>query len=112
MTPSRSFSVSATVFTVVFTIAYVVSVENNYALFTYHPAVGQFGAGVQKPQDGPAMYWYGWLATSGIAALVAGIVAGLLPEAVTRRLWSGWTWVIAVGVMATFCYLLRNYFLR
>ena len=27
--------------------------------------VGEWGLGVEKPRDGPAMYWYGWLATSG-----------------------------------------------
>jgi len=108
----RSFPVFGIVFAVVFALVYVVSVESNYALFTYHPAIGEWGAGVQKGRDGPAMYWYGWLATSGIAAALAGAAAALLPESVARRLWSGWAWIVAVGVMAAFCYLLRNFFLR
>jgi len=99
-------------FAVVFAVVYVVAVEKNYALFTYHPAVGEFGAGVQEAKDGPAMYWYGWMATAGLAAFVAGLVASFLPEGLTRRLWSGWTWVVPVGVMAAFGYLLRNFFLR
>ena len=110
--PPRSFPVFAIVFAVVFAVVYVISVEKNYALFTYHPAVGEFGAGVQQPKDGPAMYWYGWLATSGIAAFVAGLLASLLPAALTRRLWAGWAWVVAAGVMIAFCYILREYFLR
>lgn len=112
MTPPRSFPVFSIVFAVVFAVAYVVAVENNYALLTYHPAIGEFGAGVQPPRDGPAMYWYGWMATAGIAALVAGLLASRLPESVTRRLWSGWTWVSALAAMLVFCYLLRNFFLR
>jgi len=112
MIPPRSFAAFAIVFAVVYAIVYVFSVENNYALFTYHPAIGEFGAGVQQPREGPAMYWYGWLATSGIAASVAGALATLLPESVTRRLWSGWTWAVALAVMAAFCYILRIYFLR
>ena len=112
MTPPRSFSVFATVFAVVFAVVYVIAVEKNYALFTYHPALSEWGAGVQQPKDGPAMYWYGWLATSGIVALIAGGLAALLPAGLTRRLWPGWTWVVPVGVMVIFCYLLRNYFLR
>jgi len=111
MTP-RFLSVFAIVFAIVFALAYVIVVESNYALFTYHPAIGEWGAGVEKGRDGPAMYWYGWLATSGIIATAAGAAAALLPEAVARRLWSGWTWVVAVGVMAVFCYLLRNFFVR
>ena len=112
MTPPRSFAAFAIVFAVVYAIVYVVAVEQNYALFTYHPANGEFGAGVQQPKEGPAMYWYGWLATAGIAAFLAGALAALLPESVTRRLWSGWTWVAALAVMAAFCYILRIYFLR
>jgi len=44
--------------------------------------------------------------------LIAGLLASLLPDSVTRRLWSGWTWATAVAVMLVFCYLLRNFFLR
>lgn len=112
MTPPRSFPVFAIVFAIVFALVYVIAVEMNYALFTYHPAVGEFGVGVQQPKDGPAMYWYGWLATAGIAAFIAGVAASWLPASLVKRLWSGWTWVIPVGVMVAFCYLLRNFFLR
>lgn len=112
MTTPRSFGVFATAFAVVFALAYVIAVENNYALFTYHPAIGQFGGGVQPAREGPAMYWFGWLATSGLAASVAGVLASFLPESLTRKLWSGWTWVVAAGVMVAFCYFLRNFFLR
>ena len=46
----------AIVFPVVYAIAYVIAVENNYALFTYHPALEEFGFLVERPKDGPAMY--------------------------------------------------------
>src|SRR6185503_18696130 len=68
----RSFEVFAIVFAVVYALAYVVAVEANYALFTYHPALKEWGAGVQKARDGPAMYWFGWLVTSALAAAGAG----------------------------------------
>lgn len=112
MTPPRSFPAFAVVFAAVFAVTYVIAVEANYALFTYHPATGDFGAGVQQGKDGPAMYWYGWLATSGIIAAIAGAAAALLPESAARRLWPGLAWAVALGVMVAFCFLLRNFFLR
>jgi hypothetical protein len=102
----------AIVFAVVYAIAYVVAVENNYALFTYHPALGEFAAGVQKAKDGPAMYWYGWLATAGIAASLASLGAALLPAPLTRRMRPASSWVAALAAMLVFCWLLRNFFLR
>jgi len=112
VTPSSRFPVFAIVFGIVFAVVYVIAVEKNFALFTYHPAIGAFGAGVQEGKDGPAMYWYGWLATSGIIAVVAGALASFLPASVTRALKPGWTWVVGAIVMAVFVWLLRNFFLR
>ena len=106
------FASFAVVFGIAYSIAYVVAVEGNYALFTYHPAIKEFGAGVQKAKDGPAMYWYGWMATAAIAASLAGVLAASLPESLTRRLGPGLTWIVALAVMAFFCYDLSGLFLK
>jgi hypothetical protein len=45
-------------------------------------------------------------------ALVAGLVACALPQAVAQRLWSGWAWLVPVIVMGVFCYLLAPFFFR
>jgi hypothetical protein len=112
MTSPRSSAIFAITFAVVYAVAYVIAVEKNYALFTYHPALQEFGFLVQPPRDGPAMYWYGWIATSGIAAFAASLIACAVPEGMTKRLWSGWSWAIPVAVMIVFSYLLKGYFLR
>lgn len=112
MTVPRSFPVFAVVFAAAYAVAYLVCVDKNYALFTYHPAIYEFGLGVQKPKDGPAMYWFGWIATSGAFAGAVALAACWLPQSLTRRLWSGWSWAVPVAVMLVFCYLLRGYFLR
>jgi hypothetical protein len=112
MTPPRSFAFLAIVFAVVYAVAYAVAVWKNYALFTYHPVPGTIGMGVEKAQDGPAMYWYGWMATATIAALGACLIACLVPERLAKRVWSGWSWVVPLGVLLFFAYLLRGYFLR
>ena len=112
MNVPRSFPVFAVVFAAAWSIAYLICVDRNYALFTYHPAIYEWGLGVQKAKDGPAMYWFGWMATSGIAAGVVAAAVAWLPESLTRRIWPGWSWAVPVAVMAVFCYLLRGYFLR
>jgi hypothetical protein len=100
----------AVVFSVVYAVAYMIAVESNYALFTYHPALGEFGWWVEPPRDGPAMYWYGWMTTAGIVAAVAGAMAYPLPERAGQRLWSGWSWMVPLSGMVVFSYLLRGFF--
>jgi len=109
---SRAFPTFAIVFAVVYAVAYSVSVWKNYALFTYHPALNEFGMGVQKAKEGPAMYWYGWMATSAIVAGLAGLAACLVPEQAARRLWPGLAWLVPLCAMFFFAWLLREYFLR
>jgi hypothetical protein len=102
----------AIVFAVTYAIVYFLAVRNNYALFTYHPVLGEIGWGVEKSRDGPAMYWYGWMTTAALAAFAASAVAWLIPLRLLQRLWSGWTWVVASVVLVLIAHMLRNYFLR
>jgi hypothetical protein len=102
----------AIVFAVTYAIVYLLAVWHNYALFTYHPVLGEIGWGVEKSRDGPAMYWYGWMSTAALAAIAASVLACLLPASLLQRLWTGWTWVVASGVLVAIAYMLRNYFLR
>jgi hypothetical protein len=103
---------SAILFAVVYAIVYLVSVEKNYALFTYHPALVELDWGVQKAREGPAMYWYGWMATAGIAAAVAAGLGLLLPPSLARRVVPSLAWIVPLAVILFFSYLLRNFFLR
>jgi hypothetical protein len=112
MTSSRSFYPFVVVFPVVYSISYLIAVEYNYALFTYHPAIEEFGALVQPPRDGPAMYWYGWMATAALVALFAAMIATFIPERSVRQLWAGWSWTIPIASMVAFGYILKGFFLR
>ena len=112
MIAGRSLSVFTIVFAVAYAVLYVLAVQYNRALFTYHPALEEFGFLVEKPKDGPAMYWYGWMATSAIGAFaIAGVVAWL-PNGAANRVWPGWSWLAPLSVMAAFCYILRGFFTR
>jgi hypothetical protein len=103
---------SAVTFAVAYVIIYVTAVVKNLALFTYHPELNQFGPLVQPPISGPAMYWYGWLATAGLGALAISAIAAQLPGRWSAKLWSGWSWAVPMAAILTVVYILRGYFLR
>ena len=105
-------SVFVTVFAAVYAVIYLIAVEKNYALFTYHPALAEFGWGVQAAKDGPAMYWYGWMATAGIAALVVAMIASLVPKRAAELLAPSWAWAVPLAVLVAFAWLLRGFFFR
>lgn len=108
---SRLFPAFGIVFAVVYAVTYALAVWKNYALFTYHPAIYEWGFGVQKPKDGPAMYWYGWMATSAITATIASLGVSLIPQA-RHRLWPGLAWLVPLCAILFFAWLLRGYFIR
>lgn len=112
MAAARSLPTFAVVFAVAFATLYLLSVENNWALFSYHPALGEFGFLVQKPKDGPAMYWYGWLATSALGAVVIAAIAAYLPIHATNRVWGSLAWAVPLATMFAFAYILRGFFTR
>jgi hypothetical protein len=104
---------SLPIFAMAFAVLYLLCVEFNWALFTYHPALEEFGFLAQAPKDGPAMYWYGWLATSALGAIVIAALAAWLPESWTRNAaGASLSWAIPMAVMIVFVYILRRYFLR
>ena len=70
MAATRSHPVFAITFAVTYAILYVLAVEYNWALFTYHPVTEEFHFLVERAADGPSMYWYGWMATSQLGRAV------------------------------------------
>ena len=113
---SQNLQKTFPIYAAAFALIYVFSVEQNWALFTYHPKAGEWGWLVQPGRPGtgtrpdPAMYWYGWLATSFIGASAASIAALPLVKRRTPPDWLGWA--VPLAVMFAFLYLLRGFFLR
>jgi hypothetical protein len=98
------------VFTAAFAVIYLAAVENNLALFTYHPRIGEWGLLAEPPRSGPAMYWYGWIATSLVGAAAASLAALPLTAWYRPPAWVGWA--IPLAVMIAFVYFLRVFLLR
>ena len=109
---SARFGVFAIVFAAAYAVLYVLAVHQNWALFSYHPATNTFGPLVTKAPAGPSMYWYGWMTTAAIGAGVLAALVSLLPAGLTRRIWSGFAWVVPLCVIFVFAFLLKGYFLR
>lgn len=113
MTASRRFGVFAVVFAIAFPIVYISATELNWAAFTYHSALGQFSLGPNKPIAGPAMYWFGWITTSTIAAAIVATIVACLPDNLTRRLPAASAWVVPLAAMVTAAGLMVHmYFTR
>jgi hypothetical protein len=101
------------VFSATFAVLYVIAITYNLALFTYHPSLNRFEFLVGSAQGGVSpMFWYGWLTTSALGALLAAAVSLAVPSNWTATVWSGWTWVLPVVSMLYITYVIRDYFLR
>ena len=106
---SAAFRTFAVVFAIATPIVYVACEMQNWPLFTYHPGTNRvdlFRAAAVKDQ-GPAMYWYGWTATTLIVSAAAGILATLLPERLTARIPLSLVWIVPVLSVPVLIYALK-----
>jgi hypothetical protein len=73
----------AIAFGIAFAILYTLFERQNWPLFTYHPAINRldFWRAPGIPEDGPPMFWYGWVVLAAIAATVVGWIATLVSTA-------------------------------
>jgi hypothetical protein len=99
MIASGKISLFALAFGVSYAAIYVICTEVNLPLLTYHPAIGEIDLLWQPPKRGPAMYWYGWMLTSLIGALLLAWIAIAIPEPWLQR-------AITFGCFAAVAYLI------
>ncbi len=106
---SSAFRTFATVFAITTPVIYTVCEMQNWPLFTYHPGTNRldFGFSPAVRDQGPAMYWYGWTATTLIGSGVLGGLATLLPENVARRIPLSLTWIASLAAVPVLIYALR-----
>jgi hypothetical protein len=78
----------AIVFSLAFPVLYLVCEQFGGPLFTFHPAVSrlEWGWGPGRSGEGPAMYWYGWVASALIGSSILGLVGTMLSDSVTKKI--------------------------
>jgi len=101
----------ALVFGISFAILYVVCDMAALPMFTYHPGTDRIDPGFAPPRrdEGPAMYWYGWIATSALGASILGLLAARLPEKVRGRISLALAWVVPIVLLPVLVYSLKFY---
>ena len=92
-------------------LAYVLCLAMNWPLFTFHPATNRIALSWEAARsgEGPTMYWYGWTATSILAAAAIGVLATLLPESVAKRIPLFLVWLLPVLMIPYLIYDLRQW---
>ena len=101
----------ALVFGICFAMLYVICDMAALPLFTYHPGTDRidFGYTPARRDEGPAMYWYGWIATSALGASILGLVAAMLPERIGCKIPLALAWVVPVVLLPVLIYSLKFY---
>ncbi len=108
---SSRFGTFALVFGICFAILYVVCDIAALPMFTYHPGTDRIDAGFAPPRrdEGPAMYWYGWIATSALGASILGWLASMLPGKIAARIPLALGWAVPVVLLPVLIYSLKFY---
>jgi hypothetical protein len=111
---SAAFGTFAVVFAITAPVIYVVSELAALPLFTYRPGTNRvdFGWAPARSNEGPAMYWYGWIATMLIGSTLLGLLATLLPRRISEKIPLFLVWVLPLPALAILAYALMPFWTR
>jgi len=97
-------------FSAAFCCAYVWALATDHPLFRYYPLHGDLRWATQpllsSQASGPAMAWYGLVATAGLIAALATVC---VPRTLTRTL-ASYIWLFPLGGLLGCAILLRHFF--
>ena len=108
---SSRFGTFALVFGIGFAVLYVICDMAALPMFTYHPGTDRIDPGYApaRRDEGPAMYWYGWIANSAVGAFILGLAAAWLPETIRERIPSALAWIVPIALLPVLIYSLKFY---
>ena len=86
------------VFSLVSTVVYVLAYNFGWQAFRFYPLLTKVSLDpLPAKESGPAMMYYGWMATALIAGL---IVAAIVPNKIAAKLPSAVAWVVPLLLVA------------
>ena len=99
------------VFAAAFGVFYGLCDVWRWPLFSYYPATGRlvWGYALETADDGPAMYWYGWIVSAMLAALGTAMAAMSLPLRWRRLISLHIAWLVPLIMVPVMAYTLRVY---
>jgi hypothetical protein len=102
------------VFSLTATVVYVLCDLLGWPLFTYHPATGrlEWGYALPRRNEGPVMYWYGWLLTTAVVSTLVAALATFVPENMTRRIPLFTLWLLPIIAVPIMFYTLMSFWTR
>ena len=111
---SAAFGTFAIAFAIAVPVFYVLSELGSLPLFTYHPGTNRvdFGWAAARANEGPAMYWYGWVVTSVLGGAIVAAIATRLPRATAEKIPFFLVWFTPLPALAILAYALMPFWTR
>jgi hypothetical protein len=108
---STRFRTFVITFAIVGPVIYMVCLQMNWPLFTFHPATNRFAWGLEAARsgEGPNMTWYGWTAMTLLVGTIVSFLATFLPESITRRIPLILVWLLPILAIPYLIYDLRQW---
>jgi hypothetical protein len=94
------------VFSILFGVIYSVCFYMEWALFRYYPETNAF-YWKMHPEDGPAILWYGWLAS---ALILSAAIALVVPRRLAERVSSDAVWMVTIAMVVMILIHHRQWF--
>jgi hypothetical protein len=92
-------------------LLYLLSDMFRWPMFSYFPATAElvWGWAPSNPDQGPAMYWYGWIATSMLASLLISAGMMMLPAQWIKKIPLSISWLVPTLLIPVLVYSLKYY---
>jgi hypothetical protein len=92
-------------------ILYWISDIYKFPIFSFYPATYrmEWGWTPTTVDDGPAMYWYGWIATALLGSTLLGLLAAFSPVALRQKIPPAISWLIPCLLVPAMVYSLKFY---